>query len=192
MRITEIECKLQSLPKPDRKYLTPSEIASLIAASSRLSRNPVRDKAILTVMFRHGLRASEVALLQWIDISFQDLTIFIRRKKGSQSLMNPLYPEEAVLLKKLKKKTFNPYVFISESGNPIDDNTIRYLIHKANVLSGIPFRINAHMIRHTTAQILADNGNDVFLIKQQLGHSDIRNTMIYVNNSPTRLRQMKW
>ena len=76
------------------KFLTLDEIARLLGAIS-----DKRDKVIFLIAYRHGLRASEIGLLQVQDVDFQEQRIMIRRLKGSLSGVHPFQPDEARILK---------------------------------------------------------------------------------------------
>src|SRR5205085_11017171 len=85
-------------PMPDRisniKFLTTDELKRLISVTK-----DKRDKAIFVTAYRHGLRASEVGLLQINDVDFKGLRITIHRVKGSRSGTYPMQPDEARILK---------------------------------------------------------------------------------------------
>jgi len=81
-----------------REYLTPAEVQRLIEAAGKRGRHPLRDRTLLLLMFRHGLRAGEACLLKWDAIMFDTRTISITRLKKSLSGVHRL--QEDYLLQK--------------------------------------------------------------------------------------------
>ena len=98
------------------KFLTTDEIKRLFSVISNK-----RDKAIFLTAYRHGLRASEVGLLQIEDIDFTGLRIHIHRLKGSISGVHLLQPDEMRCIKAHLKhrKRESPYLFTSQRNLPI-------------------------------------------------------------------------
>src|SRR6516162_9924476 len=81
-----------------REYLTGEEIAKLLSAS-KTSRNPERDYAILLLMFRHGLRVSELCSLKLSDINLETRELHVNRLKGCDSGPHPLYNGETTAIR---------------------------------------------------------------------------------------------
>src|SRR3984893_2518010 len=79
-----------------REYLTPEEVSKLLAAIKQpeLSRNPVRDYCLLLLMFRHGLRVSEICRLKVSDIDLETKILHVHRLKSYNSTVHPLYNGE--------------------------------------------------------------------------------------------------
>ena len=74
-------------PNVRRKYLTPDEVRRVIEAAAQIGRQGERDKLLLTLMYRHGLRVSEAVDLRWQDFDLEapkDRTLHVRRIKGSK------------------------------------------------------------------------------------------------------------
>ena len=111
--------------KQDRAitFLTQEEVQNLFSAIKTK-----RDRAIFAVAYRHGLRASEVGMLQLTDLDLKAGRITINRVKGSMSGTYPMAPDTVKLLKSfIKSRTdASPYLFISNRGLPIDRRTLRY------------------------------------------------------------------
>src|SRR3712207_4392399 len=100
-------------------YLTTDELKRLLSVIESK-----RDKALFLLAYKHGLRSSEVRLLQTSDVDYKKLRIRINRVKGSLSGEQPLQPDEARLLKAYLKERdelnrASPYIFTSNRGLPI-------------------------------------------------------------------------
>lgn len=92
------------------KFLTSDELKRLISVVK-----DKRDKAIFVTAYRHGLRASEIGLLQINDVDFKGLRITIHRVKGGRSGTYPMQPDEARILKSYvrSRDDISPYLFLS-------------------------------------------------------------------------------
>ncbi len=141
-----------------------------------------RDRAIFAVAYRHGLRASEVGMLQLTDLDLKAGRITINRVKGSMSGTYPLKPDTVKLLKSyIKSRTdASPYLFISNRGLPIDRRTLLLMMKKYSTVAGIPKeKQQFHALKHSIGTHILDAGEDVYFAKDWLGHKNIQNTTIY-------------
>jgi integrase len=107
------------MPRPKTEtiaFLTADETARLFHELGDHKRN----KAIFLLAYRHGLRASEVGLLQRSDLDFKKLRIMLHRLKGSYSGEHPLQPDEAKAIKAYLRNRDHesPFLFISNRGDP--------------------------------------------------------------------------
>lgn len=164
-------------------YLTQQELSALFKAI----KSP-RDKAIFLIAYRHGLRSSEVSLIQDSDIDFSRNKIYIRQLKNSISGEQLLGLDESNLLKKwLRKKAKSPYLFPSRQGNPISRKQLDVLIKGYGKLADIPeSNRHFHILKHSIGVHLLDAGADISLVKDLLGHKNIQNTMVYAQLTSAR------
>jgi integrase len=114
-----------------REYLTQEEISKLLAASKTASRNPEHDYCILLLMFRHGLRVSELCSLKLSDIDLESKTFHVRRLKGCEHGSHFFYDGESAAIKSwlAKRQKMNApatleELFISERRRPLSRVTI--------------------------------------------------------------------
>jgi type 1 fimbriae regulatory protein FimB len=114
-----------------REYLTRDEVDKLLTASKRRTRNPIRDYAILLLMFRHGLRVSELCQLKLSDVNVTSKEIHVHREKGSDSGVHELLNGEPTAVRawlneraKMELPRDCDTLFISERGKPIDRRTV--------------------------------------------------------------------
>jgi site-specific recombinase XerD len=173
------------------KFLTEEEIKrffKVIAAGGNK-----RDKALFLTGYRHGLRASEIKLLQVVDVDFQKMRLTVRRLKGSYSGVNPIQPDEARYLKAYLKAraSDSPYLFLSRRGLPISRQMLDVLMKKYGEQAKIPEdKQHFHVLKHSIATHLLDAGADIKFVQDWLGHANIQNTEIYAKLSP-RSREEK-
>lgn len=172
-----------------RRFLYPEEVEKLIKAA-KSGRNGTRDSLMILMAYRHGLRVSELLSLKWNDIDWKTPQVFIKRTKGSNDSMQPLYPDECralkIVQKGVKQKEVErgfpiPYVFCSEQARKMDNSTFRKLLYSLS--EDWEFRVHPHMLRHSTGYKLANEGRDLRVIQNYLGHKNISNTVRYTQLS---------
>ncbi len=160
-------------------YLSQEELKRLLKV---VKSESVRDYAIFLLAYRHGLRASEVGLIQVEDIDFHRQKIFIKRLKGSLSGEQLMWPDEVRAVKrylKIRGKYPGP-LFLSRNKNPISRGQLHYLFVKYAEKAGIPpHKRHFHTLKHSLAVHLLDAGADVMIVKELLGHKNIKNTLVY-------------
>jgi site-specific recombinase XerD len=178
-----------------REYLTPPEVARLVTAAGRIGRHGARDAALVLVMYRHGLRVSELVALQWGQVDFATATLHVRRLKRGTPAAHPIAGDELRLLRQLHRAQGDgtPFVFMSERGAPLAAATVRDVVARAGDAAGFTAQglpVHPHMLRHSTGYYLADKGTDTRTIQGYLGHSRIENTVRYTALSAERFRRL--
>jgi len=171
-----------------REHLTETEMDKLLAALKD-NRHGHRDWLIGLVIYRHGLRVSEVCDLRWDDIDLRRRTMTVRRLKGSTDSVHYLERDEVNGLKLLQRqqqadRIKGVYVFINERGQPFGRMGIGRMIERAGEAARLPFPVHVHMLRHSTGYALAGRGMDTRRLQHFLGHASITNTVRYTAMSP--------
>jgi len=141
-----------------------------------------RDRALFAVAYRHGLRASEVGMLERAHLDFQQGRITINRLKGSLSGIYPMAPDTVKLLRSYirTRKDESPYLFISNRGLPINRRTALYFMKQYCKKALIPEeKAKFHALKHSIGTHILDAGEDIYFAKDWLGHKNIQNTTIY-------------
>lgn len=176
-----------------REYLTPDEISRLIYAASCRGRNRERDELLLTLMYRHGLRAQEAARLTWDAVMLDQRQLHINRLKGSQSGTHPLQPDEIAMLTEAKACSQSHYVFLGAKGKPLATSAIARIVTQAAKAAEIDIKVHPHMLRHACGYYLANELKlDTRLIQQWLGHTSIQHTVRYTALNPDRFKEVSW
>ena len=179
------------LPKREKllpKLLTMQEI-DLIISSAGDTRNAVRLRAMIELLYASGLRVSELCTLPTTAIMPGRLLI---HGKGAKERIVPMHAgAEAALTKWLAVRgdADSKYVFPSngKSGHITRDGFFK-ILKKCAVLSGIdPNRVSPHVLRHSFASHLLAGGANLRAIQTMLGHEDISTTQIYTHVLPDRL-----
>lgn len=88
----------------EREYLTPDEAAAMVMQAGKVGRHPVRDRAIILALYRHGLRVSELISLRWSQVDFKRAEMHVRRKKSGTPSVQPIVGDELRLLRKVKRE----------------------------------------------------------------------------------------
>ena len=130
-----------------RKYLMTDEVRRLIDAAGKVGRQAERDKVLLTLIYRHGLRVSEAVNLRWSDFDLEapkSRTLHVRRLKGSKNSTHTLEPDTVRMLKRLHAETDGHYVFRSERGGPLSVDAVQLICKRAGEAAGLPFRVHSH------------------------------------------------
>ena len=141
-----------------------------------------RDKTIFLVAYRHGLRASEIGLLQRADVDVKQGRISIHRLKGSISAVYPMQPDvlKAIRSYVRTREDESPYLFVSNRNVPISRDMLHHLMQTYGTVAGLPVeKRKFHCLKHSIATHLLDAGADLAFVKDWLGHANIQNTTIY-------------
>jgi len=179
--------RVTNAERRSREYLTPSEIEDLITAASKLGRHRHRDKSLILIGYRHGLRVSELIALRWDMVDLKQGQIHVTRLKGGSDSVHPLRGPEIRALRRLQRDYDSPYVFCSERGGPLTASSIRKLVARAGEKAGL-VNVHPHMLRHSCGYYLANRGIDTRAIQAYLGHRNITHTVRYTELSDQRFR----
>jgi len=173
-----------------REYLTPAEVEKLIAAA-KLGRHGQRDATLILVAFRHGLRAVEIADLEWSQVEWgRNPALHVRRAKNGKPAVHPIRGDELRMLRELQRNTTGAFVFETERGGPFMADAVNRLVKTIGERAKLPFGVHAHMLRHACGYALANAGHDTRLIQDWLGHRAIQHTARYTELSPTRFKEV--
>ncbi|KNC91787.1 tyrosine-type DNA invertase [Trabulsiella odontotermitis] len=174
-----------------RKYLTQSEVESLLETAKR-SGNPERDYCLILMSFIHGFRVSEARHLRLSDLDLKEGSLYIHRLKQGFSTSHPLLRTEISAIKAwMKVRRAMPgaesdWLFLSRNGRPLSRQRIYNLIQRLGKDAGLSLCSHPHMLRHACGFALADRGIDTRLIQDYLGHRNIRHTVRYTASNAER------
>lgn len=164
-----------------REYLTAAEVEKLMATARRDGRYGHRDATLILIAYRHGLRAVEIADLEWSQVEFgRNATLHVRRAKNGKPGTHPLRGDEIRALRELRREfPDSAFVFATERGGPFTTDAINRLIKRIGERAGFSFKVHAHMLRHGCGYALANAGHDTRRIQDWLGHRSIQHTVRY-------------
>ena len=184
-----------------REYLRPDEVERLVTAAKSVGRYPLRDSLMILMMFRHGLRVTELTRLRWDDVDWSENHIYIRRIKRGKDSNQFIEGKELRLLRQHKreqeeffggKEQFlkTAWIFMSERKTPLTDEAVRHIVKRAGEVAGFDFPVHPHMMRHACGYYLVSKGYDTRLIQDYLGHRNINHTVIYTELAPGRFNRL--
>lgn len=172
-----------------REYLTPDEVERVLQAAGKSGRHGPRDRTLLMLAYRHGLRVSELVALRWDHVDLKAGLLHVARLKNGLPSTHPIRGPELRALRELRREyPASPYLFVSERGGPMTTSTVRKLLARAGERAKLPFPIHPHMLRHATGYKLANDGHDTRAIQHYLGHRNITHTVRYTELSPERFK----
>jgi type 1 fimbriae regulatory protein FimB len=178
----------------DRKHLVSAEVEKLMEAA-KSSRNPARDRCLLLLMFRHGLRVSEACGLRVSQVDIESRVLHVTRLKDGLSTTHSLRGDEIRVIKtwlvaRAKMQPQGNAFFLSERRRPLSRKTAWLMIRNYGRLAGLPVEAHPHMLRHACGFALADQGADTRLIQDYLGHRNIQHTVRYTATNPARFERL--
>jgi type 1 fimbriae regulatory protein FimB/type 1 fimbriae regulatory protein FimE len=153
------------------------------------NRHGHRDRSMILIAFRHGLRVSELVSLRWENVDLAAGTLYVTRVKRGSPSTHPLAGIELRALRRLQKEgPQSPFVFVSERGAPFTTDGFRKMVARLGKGAGFDFGIHPHMLRHGTGYKLANNGVDTRSLQHYLGHKNIQHTVRYTELASDRFK----
>ncbi len=192
--------ELLDSPKIGRKlpeYLTDSEIDKMIDHVDRSTPEGERNRAILEVLYGCGLRVSELIGLRQSDIFPKEGFLRVIGK-GDKERLVPIHPYalealelyiDSVRVHIEVQRGEEDIVFLSKRGKRMARSTVFTFIQQLAEKAGIRKKIGPHTFRHSFATALVNNGADLRVVQQLLGHESITTTEIYTHLNDTELRK---
>lgn len=155
-----------------------------------------RDYMVMELLFGTGIRLAELLKIKEQDIDFFNKNILILGKRNKERLV----PINNLLLKELKNylqqkatqfvDTNNSLLIVTKEGKPAYAKLIYDIVHRQLTLISTQGKRSPHILRHTFATALLDNGADLNAIKELLGHAGLAATQVYTHNSAERLKSI--
>ncbi|MFD1317679.1 site-specific tyrosine recombinase XerD [Loigolactobacillus zhaoyuanensis] len=186
--------KEQHLPQ----VLSQAEVTRLLAAPDTTTAIGIRDRAILEVLYATGLRVSELTHLKMAELHLS-LGLIQTLGKGDKERLIPIGDVAIEWIKRyleMSRSTFlkpgqsEPILFLNHYGRPFTRQGIWKNLKKMVQTAGINKDITPHTLRHSFATHLLENGADLRVVQELLGHADISTTQIYTHVSQKHLREV--
>ena len=179
-----------TIPKKDKtlpQVLSEEEINQLLNAPDLTSEKGIRDYAVLEILYSCGLRVSEATNLQINQINEQEEIINILGK-GKKERIVPIRKSALKAVKTYINEVRNKHlvidkkaVFIGKNGKRMSRQALYNIVVNNAKLAGIQKEIHPHTLRHSFATHLLDNGADLRVVQELLGHTNIGTTQIYTH-----------
>ncbi|AZZ59987.1 site-specific tyrosine recombinase XerD [Oenococcus sp. UCMA 16435] len=178
------------------QVLTATEIEAVLSVPDISTILGLRNRALLETMYATGFRVSEICNLKLADLH-DELGLITTIGKGQKQRIVPIGEISLLYISKyfresrpiLLKDRESPYLFVNDHGYRISRQGIFKLVKEIAIKSGINKNISPHTLRHSFATHLLENGADLRIVQELLGHSDISTTQIYTHVSQKHLRE---
>ncbi len=187
--------KMPKMPKTLPEYLSLEEVDKLLDIKL-IKPHDYRNKAMLEVLYATGIRISELVNLKLFQIEFLDGEIRIMGK-GKKERITPLNDMAIKYLKLyindyrsfLLKEKQSEYVFINNLGNNISRQGFYKILKKLAKEGGVTKNISPHILRHSFATHMLNNGADLRIIQEILGHENLSTTEIYAKVHNKKIKE---
>jgi len=152
----------------------------------------IKHKTILSLIYSCGLRISECINLKISDIDSSRMLIKVVQSKGKKDRYVQLSPKLLELLR-IYYKSYKPkeHLFQGQFNHKYSARSIQTILKRALNKCKIKKRITVHSLRHSFATHLVEQGTDIRIIQEILGHKDIRTTQIYTHISSANISKVK-
>ncbi|MEO4053535.1 tyrosine recombinase XerC [Solibacillus sp. CAU 1738] len=194
------DAPFRSLYHPKKEERLPSffyeeELARLFEANAGNDIKALRNMALLELLYATGMRVSECTSLELSHIDFH-YSILRVMGKGRKERIIPFgefahqaltkYIDEA--RPRLMKKTEHQFVFVNMRGGELTPRGVRHILSEMIEAASLHMKIYPHMLRHTFATHLLNNGADMRTVQELLGHAHLSSTQVYTHVTKEHLR----
>jgi len=181
------------LPKRLPVVLNEDDVARLLrtaAPAGRTEFQRLRDRAILEVLYASGIRRAEAAGLNLQDVDLDRRVMRVTGKGNKQRtvLINVAAADAMRAYLGHRPRTGDEAFFIGRRGSRMGVRAIWVVVKTIERLSGLTVHVSPHVMRHSFATHLLENGADLMTIKELLGHESLATTQIYTNVSIEHMR----
>jgi site-specific recombinase XerD len=183
-------------PKAERrlpKVLTEDEVAKVLRTSvaGRTDELRLRDRAMLELLYASGIRRAELVglNLENVDLEHRVARVIGKGNKERMVLLNEASVTAIQMYLGVRPRSADPALFLSRRASRLSLRQAWVIFREAVALSGIAKSASPHVMRHSFATHLLENGADLVTIKELLGHESLATTQIYTNVSMTHMRK---
>ncbi|MGM9875172.1 MAG: site-specific tyrosine recombinase/integron integrase [Bacilli bacterium] len=181
-------------PKMEKKlpkFIYYNDLLEIINESSK-DRDGVRDRLIIEMLYATGVRVSELINIKINDIDFNNRRIIVLGKGNKERIVYyGEYAEEVLkeYMKTHERKNHN-YLFVNSRGGKLTDRGVRYIIDNIMSKLSVKTHVTPHVLRHTFATDMLNNGCDIKVVQELLGHSSLKATEIYTHVTNEHLKKV--
>ena len=193
--IVDKDVSIQKIAKNLPKFLTKNEIQKLLNATKKGDEEDAFAYAVLNLLFSSGIRVSELVNLKLKNFKIEEKLLMVTGK-GIKDRYVPLRDEAIYAINDYLKKVRNliprplidkEILFLNKNGRKYNRNSIYYLVRKYASIANIQKEISPHVLRHTFATVLINNGASVRHVQEMLGHKNVSTTEIYTHVDTNRI-----
>lgn len=181
-------------PKQEKrlpKFIYYNDLLEIIEEASK-NKDGIRDKLIIEMLYATGMRVSELVNVKLNDIDFNNRRIIVCGKGNKERIV--YYGEYAqnVLKEYLDTHQISDekYIFVNSKGERLTDRGVRYIIDNIMKKLSVKTHVTPHVLRHTFATDMLNNGCDIKIVQELLGHSTLKTTEVYTHVTNDRLKEV--
>ena len=156
----------------------------------------IRDKLIIELFYSTGIRRAELVNIKIKDIDFSNKTLKVLGKRSKERII-PLLPFVVVTIEeyleyrnKVQTQSSEDYLFLVKKGNKVYETLVYRIINSYFSKASSKVKKSPHILRHTFATHLLNEGADLNSVKELLGHSSLASTQVYTHNSIAELKKV--
>lgn len=185
--------KLPKVPEPDVAVIRPAEVRKLLATVQSTSRNPLRDRAMIEVMFSTGLRASEVVGIELRHLSPGAIAVI--HGKGRKNREVPVDREVMktvrLYIARERPDSYLEELFLIDAETPLSVDALKQMVRRMSDAAGLGRRYSPHAFRRGFTVEWLKRGGDTFSAQQMLGHTTQAMTARYARFDTDDLKTLQ-
>lgn len=176
------------------EFVTQKEFTELLESRDSLDL-PVLDRAVIELFYATGIRLAELINLRYNNVNFEQGTVKVIGKGNKERIVPfgkhaKLALRNYIEIRKISNNNNHPELFISNKGKPLYRMQVQRLVKKTLSKVSELRKKSPHVIRHSFATHLLDNGADIRAVKELLGHESLSTTQIYTHITPEKLKEV--
>ena len=189
--LIKVKIKNNNLPE----FLTYQQMMTLLDSFDLTNDIDIRNRLLTEMIYATGFRVSELTSVKIEDIDLNNGEIKTIGK-GNKERYVFIYDDLKDLISKyhntyyLKYNLNHDYLFINQKGNKISDRYVQKMLKEQAIKANLGLNLYPHMLRHTFATHLLDNGLDLRTVQELLGHENLSTTQIYTHVTIDRLKEV--
>lgn len=179
------------------KVINSNDIETILLLPDISTPLGMRDSAILEMFYSTGIRVSELVKIKLNDVELSENRIKIEGKGNKERyvLYGNILKEKMLKYvkegrKELLQEKQNKYLFLNKNGEKLTERGVRVIIDNILKKAGEKIHISPHMLRHTFATHMLNEGADLKIVQELLGHENLSTTQIYTHVSNERLKNV--
>ncbi|MEG0327914.1 MAG: tyrosine-type recombinase/integrase [Erysipelothrix sp.] len=188
-----IHIKIRKQSRKLPQFLMFDEIEKLLLSCDD-SNLGIRNQILIELMYACGLRVSEVCNLKCKDIDTSERVVRVIGKGNKERILfyydalNPKLMNYLNVVRPKLSKEGEDFVFVNGQGKPLTTRGVQYILEKQSEKAGLKIKVHPHMLRHSFATHLLDNGASLRIVQELLGHESLSTTQIYTHVSMKRIK----
>lgn len=180
------------------EYMTEDTVSHVLHSIDASSREGLRHLAILSLLYDSGCRVQELIDLKVQDIQLEKGQRIFVHGKGNKFREIPIMSDTGKIIRKYVKVyslTAQDLLFTNKQGNPLTRQGVRYILQKYARMSkeenpdDFEGQVHPHLLRHSKATHLVNNGVNIYTVRDFLGHSSVNTTQVYLTSNPEVTRK---